>query len=296
MKKYLIASVAVLLLALLGCREDASDERVIEAAVKQDKHTGDIATLSTRIEGFENRLAGIEKSLQKVPEPTGSPEPAATAEEKNAGPKVVEFKDTPEYGQIAADLSAIQQQLTLTEGSLGQTKDEMAREEEQRRLRDPAEAWRVMNDPQEMNRRLTLLAQNFVPTIQDPVKRQQFEADVEQLKRSLSEKPDTQQLYQQTVADLTARLNQEQDERARQFIQNQIQSLETASADELQGRLERYNRFGTVRLLRDLQSKYDISRETYTNAGLPSMGMGGGGFRGPGGQGGRAAGRRGGGQ
>jgi hypothetical protein len=72
MKKYLIASVAVLLLALLGCREDASDERVIEAAVKQDKHTGDIATLSTRIEGFENRLAGIEKSLQKVPEPTGS--------------------------------------------------------------------------------------------------------------------------------------------------------------------------------------------------------------------------------
>jgi hypothetical protein len=296
MSKYAIVAVVAAMLLLLGCQKEESDDRLIEVAVKQDKHKADIDKLSERIAGFEKRLVRIQQSLEKLPQPTGSPEPATTAEEESTEPKVVAFKDTPEYGDIAVKLSAIQQQLTLTQSGLAETKDDMAREQELERLRDPAESWRVMNDPQEMNRRLALLSQNFAQKIEDPAKRQQFEVDVEQLKRSFSERPSTQELYQQTIADLTERLNNEQNERAREFVQNEIRSLETASAEELEGRLERYSRFGTMRQLRDLQSKYDIPRETYGDAGLPSMGMGREGFRRGGREGGGPQGRRRGGQ
>ncbi len=279
MGKHTIGAAILTMLLLLGCQEKGSDENLIEVAVEQEKQTGEIENLSQRVEGFDNRLVRIEQSLERLPEAMGAPDPAPTTEEETTEPKVVAFKDTPEYGDIAAKLSAIQEQLSLTQSSLVGTQEDIAREQELERLRDPAEAQRIMNDPQEMNRRLTLLAQNFVPTIQDPVTRQQFEVDVEQLKRSLSERPTTQQLYQQTVADLTERLNNEQNERAREFIQRQIESLETATSEELEGRLERYSRFGTMRQLRDFQAKYDIPREVYTNSGLPSMGMDRRGFR-----------------
>ena len=279
MSKYVIVGVMAVMLAFSGCQDEGSDDRLIEVAVKQDKHKGDIDKLSKRVEGFENRLVGIEQSLEKLPPPTGTPEAAVTAEEETTGPKVVEFKDTPEYSQIAAQLSAIQQRLGATQSGLVETQEGIAREQEQRRLRDPAEAMRAMSNPQEMNRRLTLLAQNFAGKIEDPVKRQQFEVDVQQLKRNLSENQNlsAQERYQQVTSDLAERLKNEENERAREFIQRQVQSLETASAEELEGRLERYSRFGSMRLLRDLQSKYDIPRETYRDAGLPSMGMGRGG-------------------
>jgi len=280
MKTYVIIGIASFFLMLVGCEKDSSDEGLIEITVQQKTQRDDLKRIATRIDGVERRLEEIQQSIDKIPPASGTPEPSTVGEGQTDGPKVVEFKDTPEYGRMAAQLSAIQQRLTLTGGGLTETQQDIIREQEQARLRDPAQAMRAMSDPQEMDRRLTTLAQNFVPTIQDPVKRQQFEADLQQLKRSLSENPSTQELYQRTVSNLTERLNNEQNERAREFIQRQVQSLETASAEELEGRLERYSRFDTMRQLRDIQSKYDIPRETYRDAGIPSMGMERGGPRG----------------
>jgi GTP1/Obg family GTP-binding protein len=146
-----------------------------------------------------------------------------------------------------------------------------------------------MNNPQELDRRLTLLAESFAPKIEDATQRQQFRADMEQLKRNLSYTPSTEELHQRVVSDLTERLNSEENERARGFIERQMQSLQAASGEELEGRLERYRRFDSFRQLRELQQKYDIPRETYTDAGLPSMGRErrgtrGGDRRGPGGR------------
>jgi hypothetical protein len=294
MARYAALWVIAALLLFVGCREQSSDSRLIDVGVKQDEHKGDIDRLSRRIEGFDKRLARIQESLKQLPEPTGSPEPATTAAQESTEPKVVEFKDTPEYAQIVAQLSAVQQQLALTQSRLTESQDEVAAEEQRRQLQDPAQAFQAMNDPQEMNRRLSLLGQNFAGKIQDPVKRQQFEVDIEQLKRKLSETPSTQELYQRVTASLTERLNTEQNDRAKEFIQRQIQELQTASGEDLQGRLDRYQRFETFRELRDLQSNYDIPRETLTEAGLPSMGGDRGGPGGPGGQGGFNRGNRGG--
>jgi len=271
MARYAALLVIGALLLLVGCGKESSDSRLIEVGVKQDEHKGDIDRLSRRIEGFDKRLVQIQESLKRLPEPTGSPQPTTAAEESTE-PKVVEFKDTPEYARIVAQLSAVQQQLALTQSRLTESRDEVAAEEQRRQLQDPAAAFQAMSDPQEMNRRLTLLGQNFAGKIQDPVKRQQFEVDVEQLKRKLSEKPSAQELYQRVSSSLTERLNTEQNERAKEFIQRQIEELQTASGEDLQGRLERYQRFEVSRELRNLQSTYEIPRETYTEIGLPSMG------------------------
>lgn len=273
MTKYAVLWVVMALLLFGGCGKESSDSRLIDVGVKQDEHKGEINRLSRRIEGFDRRLSQIQDSLKQIPEPTGATEPAATAEDSTE-PKVVEFKDTPEYARIAAQLSAVQQQLALTESRLNETQAEIVAEEQRRQLQDPAEAFRAMSDPQEMNKRLSLLAQNYAGKIQDPVKRQQFEVDVEQLKRKLSETPSTQELYQRVASSLTERLNAEQNDRAKEFIQRQIQELQTASGEDLQGRLERYQRMEVTRELRDFQTNYDIPREALSEVGLPAMGGG----------------------
>lgn len=273
MARYAVLLVIMALLFFAGCGKESSDSRLIDVGVKQDEHKGSIDQLSRRIEGFDRRLAQLQDSLKQLPDPTGAPEPATTTEESTE-PKVVEFKDTPEYARIAAQLSAIQQQLALTESRLNETQAEIVAEERRRELQDPAQAFQAMNDPQEMNKRLSLLGQSFVGKIQDPVKRQQFEVDIEQLKRRFLEKPSTQELYQRVSSSLTERLNTEQNERAREFIQRQIEELQTASGEDLQGRLDRYQRMEVTRELRNLQTNYDIPREALSEVGLPAMGGG----------------------
>jgi Skp family chaperone for outer membrane proteins len=125
-----------------------------------------------------------------------------------------------------------------------------------------------------MDRRLTLLAQNFAPKIEDAVKRQQFEIDVQQLKQSLAVAVTVEELYQRRTEELTARLNEEQDERRRQFIERQLTSLQTATAEQLQQRLDWYQGSNTMRQMGELQRKYDIPRQTLRDSGIPTLGTG----------------------
>ncbi len=272
MNKVVMVSTIAGLLILCGCQKQEPDNRLVEVAVKQDKQKDDIGKMAERVQGFERRVGGIEESVGKVAAAAGAPQAAKTEETTATEPKVVEFKDAPEYKQIMAQLSAVQQQLTATEQELAQRRQEAATQQEQDRLRDPGAAWQAVTNPQEMTRRLDLLAQNFGQGIQDTARRQQFEADVLQLKRGMLENLSPQQLYQRATADLTQRLNQEQDQRAREFVQRQLQELQSASGEDLQGRLDRYSRFQNFRQLRDLQQKYDIPRDAFSNAGLPAVG------------------------
>jgi hypothetical protein len=261
MKTCVVVGMVVGLLILSGCKKETSDERLVGISVSQKKQ-------EQRIERLENTLTEIKQSLDKIGAATGSPAPAEGKEGQ-----VADFRETPEYGQIMAALSALQQ-----------AQQEMAQRVPAQQG-GPAQDWRRMNDPQEMDKSLGLLAQNFAPKIADPVKRQQFEADVAQLRANLSKTRTTQELYQQLTASLTERLNNEQDERARQFLEMQLATLETGSAEELEARLQRYQRTETTRQLRELQQTYNIPRQTLRDAGIPAMGpMGGppGGF-GPGG-------------
>jgi len=284
MSKYVIAVVCALLLGIIGCEEKKFDRRLVDIAIEHEKQGEEVKKLAGRVEGITGRLEQIEQSLGKISPPSGSTAAPTSAETKTSGPQVVEFKETPEYKQIVAMLSSIQQQVNQAQSSVAATRDDAARERERARLRDPGEMMRAMNDPNQLSGRLDTLLQNFSPKIQDSALRRQFETDVLQFKRGLSAGQSTEELHQRVVAELTERLNNEQNERSREFMNRELQSLQSASGEELAGRLERYTRFQTFRQLRELSEKYNIPREVLTDVGLPAMGgdFGGRGGRGPG--------------
>jgi flagellar biosynthesis regulator FlaF len=283
MKKHAIMGFAAILLLLPGCQEGQFDDQLKDIAVKQNTHEKDLNQIAWKMEGVTRRLERIEGSLEKLSPASGSPEAPTTVETEPLGPQVVEFKDTPEYKQIVARLSTIQQELSLTQSNLVGTEEDAATQRERAQMTDPAQMMQAMRDPKQLSSRLDALVQNFAQNIEDPVKRQQFEAEVHQFKRSLSQNVTDQQLYQQVYNDLTERLNAEQNERAREYIQREIRSLESASGEELAGRLDRYTRLQNFRQLRDLTQTYEIPREVLLDSGLPAMG----------GQPGRPEGRRG---
>jgi hypothetical protein len=244
---------------------------LVDITVKQEKHGDEIGKIDTKIDGVSKRLAQVEESLQKVTPPAGAPEPTKSTE-----PRVVEFKETPEYERIAAQLSALQQQLTTVGSNLTVTQEMIAKQEELARLRDPGQAWRAMNDPQELAKRLDILSRNFSQKIEDPLLRQQFEADVEAYKQKISAKLSPQELQQQALQELTDRAAAAQDDRARERVQREIDSLNSASGEELEGRLDRYQRFQSLNQVRQLAEKYSIPRETLTDSGIIAMGREGG--------------------
>ena len=280
MRRNVVVGMVVLLLVLIGCKQETSDDRLVDIAVNQKKQERDMINMSGRIEQLEKTLVKIQQSLEKPGLASGAPATAASREGS-----ALDFRNTPEYAQIVESLSAVQQRLDTTQSSLSQTQQNIAREQELEQLRDMGQAFRAMGNPQEMDRRLTLLVQNFAPKIEDAVKRQQFEADVQQLRQSVASPSSVDELYQRRTAELTARLNEEQDQRRRQFIERELSSLQTASAEDLQQRFERYQREDTMRQVRELQEKYDIPSETLRDSGIPSMGRGPGGFPGRSGRG-----------
>jgi hypothetical protein len=289
MKKCVIAALAAAFL-MAGCEEKKYDQEVVDIAIGQKKQDAEIGQIATKIEGVEKRLKELQASLEKVPRPSGSTEPSGTTEGVSEGPREVEFKDAPEYKYIAARLASLQQELNLTQSGLAETRDGVTEQRDLQELRDPGQAMRAITDPEQLNRRLDLLAQNFGGTIADVSRRQQFHADLQQLREGLTN-VSRQQQYENVLASLTERLNTEEaDSRAREWIDRQIKELQAASGEELDGRLERYQRTQTLRQVRDLAQEYDIPREVLQESGLPSMGRGDfrrGGDRGQGGQGGR---------
>jgi hypothetical protein len=269
MRRYAIVGTAILLLVPFGCKKDASDQNLVEIAVVQEKQQREMLSLSGKIERLEETLVGIQQSLEKPHAAVGVP---ASAAGKEGSPP--DFRDTEEYAQIVALLSDVQTRLDSTQSGLSQTQQNLAREEQLEQLRDVGQAFGALGNPQEMDRRLTLLVQNFAPKIEDAVKRQQFEVDVQQLKESLAAPATVEELYQRRTEELTARLNEEQDERRRQSIERQLTSLQTATAEQLQQRLDWYQRSETMRQVGRLQQEYDIPRQTLRDSGIPTLGTG----------------------
>ena len=259
MRGYVVVGIVIILSALIGCKKETSDDSLANVIVNQKKQEGEISSISARVEKVEKTLAEVQKSLQKPPAPVGLPAPTVSTE---GGAQ--DFRNTQEYAQILAALTDVQK-----------TYQEIAQERAQEELRDPRQAFQAMNDPQEMDRRLSLLVQNFAGRIEDVAKRQQFEADVQQLKQNLTTPATVQQLYERRTAELTARLNEEQDQRRKEFIQRELTSLQTATADELEQRLDRYQRSDTMNQLRELQQTYNIPGDVLRDSGIPTMGRGG---------------------
>jgi len=222
MKRLGIVAAAILLI-LVGCAKEESDKRLIDIAVKVEKQRANVDRIATTLQSIERKLETSQESGKKSAPTSGA------AEAAEAAPQEVDFRETPEYGKMVEALSAIQQQLGLMQTDFAETKKEIQRE----RWRDPDRQWKALNDPNEMTTRLDALVENFAQQVDDPVKRQQFEADVEQLRQINSDSLSTQELSQWLDSILNERLNSAQDEEARKWIESQLSNLASPSEGNL---------------------------------------------------------------
>ena len=198
LKRLGFAVLAATLLITVGCERGESDKRLIDIAVKVEKQGARVDQIGTRMEGIEASLAEIRASLQRA-------EPAVRGETQ-----AVDFRDTPEYKQMAAALSAVEQQLNITQSGLAETQEEFEKEQEvAKKKAAQKKPFGGVNDPQKLTEKLDSLAQSFALGVNDPVRRQELEAEVEQLKRDLSDNLSAHELYEPLVSDLTERLNSE---------------------------------------------------------------------------------------
>jgi len=264
--------VAAGFLALAGCGKEQSDKRLIDIAVRQKKQQEEVARLVARIEGIEQRLDEALRGAATQPSAPGS-----TGSAKAAEHRALDFRHTPEYGRIVAALSAIQRELNLAQNEPREPQGESPNALESGSetasfppLDDRIEATR---NPQEMRKRLSALAETFAQKITDPVRRQQFLADIEQLKQINAEGLTPEELRGALLATLPDRLSTEQNSGIRKWIEGQVAELESASPEDLAENVERIRSTENVTRLGQIRERYEIPPATMEEAGFPGAEM-----------------------
>jgi len=285
MKGLRICILGILALACWGCREDDSG-RVGELLTQQETHAENISQMTTRVDAIDQKLAGIQKSLDALL-PAGTGAPSAEGSEVIVASN---FASTKEYQDIMRHIVLLEDQVATTQGEFVGFREQQTEAREREALRDPRAAFRAMGDPKQLSSRLDNLSKNFSGKIADPVKRNQFFADVEDLKSKYSAQLSPQQKQEQARTLISEAVNSMQDDdRARGWLEGQLRSLDEASADQLNERVDRVLQFQKMREINDLTQRYEIPGDVVRDSGLVSFGGRGG----PPGMGGRGGGGRG---
>jgi uncharacterized phage infection (PIP) family protein YhgE len=256
--------IAAVLLILFGCRNEGSDERLIDLAVKVNKQEDKLDQMARRIEGIERRLDEILAATGK-----GSVVSDQSRALRTGQQQAVDFRKTPEYEQILAALAAVQQQLSTTQNKLAEAKEGFQQDGRPNPVPLVDISFAATRDPQEFAKRLDSLVENFAHRIDDPTRRQEFVSAVEYLKHINADGLSTQELYERLVASLRERLSTQEDEGTRSWIGQQLKQVESASAEELQGVLERVRGSENLAMLGEIRKEYDIPSEAMQQAGLP---------------------------
>jgi len=176
-------AIAATLLTLVGCGKEESDESLAKIAVKTEKQNGKLDRVTKRIDGMEARLSEMEASLRKMSQAF-----TESGRDRGGEMKTVTLKDRAEFKQIAKAISAIKHRLDLVEGNSTMAIEGRGHEQAPpAEPEDPLAHLEVVDDPQEMHTRLEALLQAFYSQIDDPARREEFEADIQRLKQSVSE-------------------------------------------------------------------------------------------------------------
>lgn len=172
-----IATAAAIVLGLVGCGKEDDVQRLTEIAIKVQKQEKRIEEMAGRVQAIEASVRDIRDSLREIALGHGQSDRAEAQETP-----VRETEGTPAFDQVAAAISDIQHRLNLVEGSLEGAKPEA--------VTDPIAALReqlqVAEDHQEMGNRLDALLQEFAWQIDDPAKREEFQADIGKLRQTIT--------------------------------------------------------------------------------------------------------------
>jgi hypothetical protein len=272
--------VVVAALCCWGCSK-GSDSRIGDLLSRQGEHAQKITEIAKKVDGVDVKLSNIEKGINAL---LGG----GAGADAGGGSRVIgssTFAKTEEYKNIMNQIALLQEQAGVVQGELGGFQEGKRQSRELEALRDRGGAFRAMSEPQELTRRLDILAKNFSG------KRNQFVSELEALKSKFSASLSPDEKLAQARNLLTERLNSSQDERETGRLQRQLEELDQAQgAQQIEEQADRLLQFQKMREIGELTQKYSIPEETVRDSGLATFGRGGpggfmGGGRGPGGGG-----------
>lgn len=226
------------LLALVGCSDRNSDERLVNLAVSVEKNSARIEELSLAMDGVDKRLVSIEESLEKLAH--ASPPLGGSASAPSRSPA----KGSDNTEDLSRQVALLAQEVASTKEELASTG--AAVEEVRSRLSKPKDIHdalhKLAGKPDEFARGLDELLRVVSPKIEDPAVRRNFEAEVAQLRDRVVGGFSQEQLYNELRGRMLEKLNFLTDEKDRQQLQRGLSELENASPKELEKGLSEYAR------------------------------------------------------
>jgi len=283
----LFALVAVATLCCSGCLKGGGS-RVDDLLSRQEQHARQISQMSKKIDTVDEKLSGIQESVNALLG-AGSGTSSAKGQELVVAS---DFASTQEYQDIMQLMGVLQEQVAMVQGDFAGFQDNQRVARELEVLRDRGAAFQALGQPGEMSRRLDLLVRNFSGNIADAATKSQFLQDVETTKASFFTSLSPEEKLQRARALLSESINNaDPDDRRRGMLERQLRSLDEAdNAEELGERVDRFLQFQRMRELGEMTQKYNIPEDVVRDSGLVSFGGRGG----PGmGRGGGTRGRRG---
>jgi hypothetical protein len=267
---------------LWGCQGGGNRE-VTELLTEQQKQARDITQMSKRMDAVDEKLTGIEKSVNAL-----LASGVGAAAKTGTGVVVASnFASTKEYQDIMRQISTLQGQVGSAQQEFVSFRDAESEQKQREALRDRGTAFRAMGDPKELSSRMDNLVKNFSGKIADAGTRSQFVSDVENLKSKFSAQLSPEEKRQAAKELLSARLAGMQDDRGKAWVEGQLKSLDdTSNPQQLQQQIDNITQFQTMREIGELTQKYNVPEDVVRDSGLvafdrggpPGFGPGGGGF------------------
>jgi hypothetical protein len=261
-KRLGVALVCGVLFLVFGCGQEEPDKQLVSMAIRQKKLEREVSRIATRMESVENELDRILALAEK-----GSPSSGRTGGDKTAGPAITDLKESPEYKQLAAAISAIQQRLNVAQSDLLETKNDLEKE----RREDPQRQWKALEDPQETSKRLDTLAENFGLKIEDPIQRQEFLAEIEHLKWINQENLSAEKLSGRLASTFRRWLEEPEawNDAWRRTFEESLPMLQSPPGGDLDRTVDALRNSASIAGLRHIIKRHGIPREELNEAGLP---------------------------
>jgi hypothetical protein len=260
-----VVAIATAFLIVVGCRKEPSEEHLVEIAVKLEKQQRQLDRIDTAVESIGEGLREIQERLPAGPAVEGAGTAVTPSEEAS-------FASGREYQHIMGQIAVVQSQLLNLEQeflTFRQGEEQVRERKEKEALRDQGAAWRAMGEPDELSRRLDILLENFSGNIEDPLVREAFAAEVEEMKSRYSTPLSPEQKREQARTAIVEAMDIMPDERSKTWLDEQLRAFDEASNPlEIGMRVNVTLQLQRIREMGELAQKYDIPAQAMRDSGL----------------------------
>jgi hypothetical protein len=271
-RHFTAVAIATAFLIAVGCQKEPSEEHLLEIAVKLEKQQRQLDRIDTAVESIGEELREIQERFPAGPvvEEAGA---AVTASEEAS------FASGREYQDLMGQIAVVQSQLLSLEQeflTFRQGEEQVRERKEKEALRDQGTAWRAMGEPDEVSRRLDILLENFSGNIEDPVARDAFAAEVEEMKSRYLTPLSPEQKREQARAAIVGAMDLMTDERSQRWLEEQLRTFDEATNPlEVGMRVNVTLQLQRIREMGELAQRYNIPGQVMRDSGLLSLPGGG---------------------